>query len=228
MKRLIIAEGILSAFERPDSLFKRGFIDVHPARTSEEILHLHRERRADLIIADEDLPLMGGEKLCSAVRRDADLRDVSLIIVCGTEAVAARCREAGANAVMMKPADPAVFFGMVAELIVVPVRKDMRVLLRINVLGGDRSVPFFASSENISISGMLIDAAVRLNKDDRVLCRFYIGHTEMKAEARVIRTDVSPACRFRYGVKFENLDAKMLIIIDQFIRSRIRTGRKPA
>ena len=171
---------------------------------------------------------MGGQKLCSAIRGDAALRDVSLIVACGTDARAAQCREAGANAVIVKPVDPVALFGMVSELIVVPVRKDMRVLLRINVIGGDGAVPFFASSENISISGMLIETGARLNKDDRVLCQFYIGHSEMKAEARVTRSETSPAGRFRYGVKFVNLDAKMLIIIEQFIRSRSRPGGKPA
>ena len=226
MKTLIIAETILSAFERPDSLFKRGFIDVLPASTSEDILDLHRERRADLIITDEELPVMGGAKLCSAIRGDAGLKDVSIILACGADAAAAQCRDSGANAVIAKPVDPVALFGMVSELIVVPVRKDMRVLLRVNVIGGDSATPFFASSENISISGMLIETASRISKDDRLLCQFYIGHSELKTEARVTRAESSPAGRFRYGVKFVNPDAKMLVIIEQFIRSRRRPAEK--
>jgi CheY-like chemotaxis protein len=229
MKKLIITENILAAFEKPDALFRRGYIEVHPARSAEEILELHRAHHADLIIAERELPVMGGAKLCSAIRGDARLRDVSVILACGgADAEAAACRDAGANAVVRKPVDPAGLFDLISELIVVPERKDMRVLLRVSVVGGDGASPFFASSENISTSGMLIETAARLSKDELVRCQFFIGSSELKAEARVARAESSPEGRFRYGVRFANLDAKALVNIEQFIRSRRRPAAPPA
>ena len=188
MRKLIVAENMRPALERPESLVRRGSIEVYPARTSEEILDLHRTHKADLIIADLELPVMGGAKLCAAIRGDGALKDVSIIMACdGSETAAAQSRGGGANAVIAKPIDPVALFQMVSELIVVPERKDMRVLLRVNIIGDDRGTPFFASSENISISGMLIETAARISMDERLLCSFYIGHSEMKTEAKVTR-----------------------------------------
>ncbi len=53
-------------------------------------------RRADLIITDATLPLMGGDELCSAIRSDSNLKQVSIIMTCdGTEEALAQCREHG-------------------------------------------------------------------------------------------------------------------------------------
>ena len=42
---------------------------------------------------------MGGAKLCSLIRNDASLKNVSIIVVCNaTDASLAQCRETGANA----------------------------------------------------------------------------------------------------------------------------------
>ena len=227
MKKLIIAEDILAVFDRPEALFRRGTIEVHPARTAEEMLDLHREIKADLIVADAAQPVMGGAKLCSSIRGDAGLKDVSIIIACdGAEKAAAPCREWGANAVVPKPVDAVGLFDMMAELITVPMRKGMRVLLRITALGGGGAAPFFASSENISTSGMLIESASRLGAGDRVACSFYIGKREMRAEGSVARVASCQDGRFRYGIKFANLDAEKLIAIEQFIEARSRLSQK--
>jgi len=223
MKKIIIAETVLGSVDRNMGFFGRGGVVVHPARTSEEVLSLHRQKRADLIITDHELPSMGGARLCSAIRADAALKDVSIIVTCDPDpASLALCRDAGANAVLPKPLDPAELFARVAELIMVPQRKEMRVLLQVSVDGGSLGAPFFASSENISISGMMIETAHRFSAGDRLQCSFYIGHNQIKAEAMVMRTE-SGSGRNRYGVRFVNIDTRSLVIIEQFVKNRIKS-----
>ena len=227
MKTIIIDENVLGALGTGSSIFGRGGIALCPAATSEEILELHRRKRADLIISDHALPAMGGIRMCSAIRADAALKGVSIILASDPDpAVQASCRSAGANAVLTKPLDPAELFSRMSELIVVPQRKDMRVLLQVSVDGGVLGAPFFASSENISISGMLIETANRFSIGDRLLCSFFIGHSQVKAEAVVMRVDPGSG-RNRYGVRFTNLDTKALIIIEQYVKNRIKNGGTP-
>jgi DNA-binding response OmpR family regulator len=217
MKQIIIAESILRSLDSSDSLFGRGGIAVFSARTSEEILSLHRERKAHLIITDMSLPIMGGARLCSSIRSDASLKDVSIIMAHdGVEKPLLLSRTTGANAVVEQPIDPVELYAKVSELLIVPPRKDIRVHLRITVTGRSGDAAFSALSENISISGMLLETAFRLQQNDRLHCSFFLGHNEVKVEGQVMRVDVAIPGRLRYGIKFMNLDTKTLIIIEQF------------
>ncbi len=221
MKKIIIARSIMRAIDGENTMLGRGTMTTFTARTSEEMLNLHGVHRADLIVTEADLPLMGGVKLCSVIRNDADLKKVSIIMVCGgTEELKAQCRDVRANSIIPKPIDPVRFFSKVSELLVIPERKDLRVLLRASIKGQDEK-SFFGMSHNISISGMLMETDRGLREGDRLTCSFTLGTREIVSECRVVRVATSSG-RFRCGVAFLNLDTKSLIIIEQFVKA----GRK--
>lgn len=223
MKKVIIAQTILDAIELSTTLFGRGSITLHPARSSEEILDLHRRIKADLIITEYSFPVMGGVRLCSSIRSASDLKDVSFIIYSDDNRVfQAACRDAGANAVIQKPVDAFDLFSKISELIVIPQRKDMRVLLRVSVEGRQQEASFIATSYNISISGMLLETKRELNKGDRMTCSFNIAHAEVNAQCLVVRVDRTDEGRFRYGAKFLGLDTRSIVVIEQYVKSRIR------
>lgn len=223
MKKLIIAKNVLETIGQGNTLFGRGGIEVHTAGTSEEVLDLHRGIRADLIITDFTLPTMSGAELCAAIRSEPGLKDVSLVVACDTDAVMqTACRDAGANAVITRPVDPFELFSKISELIVVPQRKDMRVLLRVSVKGADQEATFTAMSYNISISGMLLETKHEVRADDKLRCTFSIAHTEITAECAVMRIDRTEAGRFRYGVRFLSLDTKSIIIIEHYVKNKIK------
>ena len=221
MKKIIIAENILKAVGSDNSIFRRGGIEVYHAKTSEEMLALHREQKGDVIITDYALPVMGGARLCAIIRGEDSLKGVSIILACEKiHASPALCGSACANSVIEKPVDPVEFFNKVSELIAVPPRRDMRVMLRVAVSGGRPGLPSFASSENISMSGMLLEMTDALKPGDEMNCAFNIGHSEIKVTAKVTRVDLTSSGRYRCGVKFMNLDTKSLIVIEQFVKAR--------
>jgi len=190
MKKIIIARSVLHSIGEDATIFGRGNITTHKARTSEEVLNLHGVHRADIIITDISMPLMGGVKLCSAIRGDADLRNVSIIMVCDdTEASLAECREAQANAVLPRPVDPVRLFSKISELLMVPRRQDMRSFLHATVHGRDGDRSFLGVSSNISISGLLLETEQALKQGDRVTCTIAIGGREIVAECAVMRVD---------------------------------------
>ena len=207
-----------------DTIFQRSNITTFYARTSEEILNLHGVHKADIIITEEGLPLMGGIKLCSAIRSDARLKDVSVILICeGTEPSLSQCRDAKANIVLPKPLDPSQLTWKVSELLLAPRRQDMRTLLHVSVKGQERNSTFLGVSHNISISGMLLESDRVLKKGDRMTCTFQLGRREIAAEAEVIRLiKLSSVGRFHYGVRFVNLNMKSIILIEQFIKGRVK------
>jgi CheY-like chemotaxis protein len=223
MKKVIIAEPVLRAVEKSNTLFGRGGIAVFPAPTSEDILALHRVNKADLIVTDFALPVMDGTRLCLAIRSDPALKDVSLIMVCDAGGLfQAQCLQAGANTVMTKPVDPFELFTHVAELLVISQRQDMRASLHVSAARREEATSFPGVSRNISISGMLLEAETELQKGERLACAVDIGGREITTECEVVRVEKSSTSGFHYGVKFLNLDTKSMIIIDQFVRGKIR------
>jgi len=223
MKKIIIDRSLLHDLEGSSTIFKRSGITFIPALSTEEILNLHSVKRADLIIIDATLPLMGGIKLCSLIRSDAELKFVSIILACGeTEISPSECRKAGANVVIRKPVDPGELLWKAAELLVVPQRKDMRALLRVSIKGLEGNTPFFAQSQNISISGMLLETDHVLKLGERMTCAFNIGHSEITMSCMVKRVEETMSVRHRYGVKFMDCDTKSLVIIEHFVKTQPR------
>lgn len=221
MKKIIITRSIMHDIDAENTILGRKTMTTFTAGTSEEILNLHGLHRSDLIITEAALPLMGGAQLCSLIRRDEDLKKVSIIMICdGTEESEAQCRNARANSIVPRPIDPVRFFSKVSELLVIPERKDLRVLLRASITRRDEK-PFFGMSRNISISGMLMETDRALREGDRLACSFNLGHGEIVADCRVVRV-VTSSGRFTCGMAFLNLDTKSMIIIEQFVK----TGRK--
>ena len=223
MKKIIIAQTILHAIGSHDTIFQRSNITTFSARTSEEILDLHGVHKADVIITEEGLPLMGGIKLCSVIRNDARLKDVSVILICeGIEPSLAQCRDAKANIVFAKPIDFPQLTWKVSELLLAPQRQDMRTLLHVSLKGMENRSTFPGVSHNLSISGMLFETDRVLKKGDRITCTFQLGRREIVAEAEVKRLVKLSSGRFLYGVRFVSLDMKYIILIDQFIKGRVK------
>ena len=223
MKKIIVAESLLSVFNSNNSIFRRGGITLFTAQSSEEIINLHGVKNADLIITDQAFPLMGAVKLCTAIRSDVQLKNVSIVVTGDSSGEGgARYLTAGANAFIPAPVDPVELFSKVSELLLVPQRKDMRVLLRATVKGQEGDASFFAASQNISISGMMLETDRSLVSGDRLTCAFNIAHSEIKVSCMVVRVDRTSSGRSRYGVTFLNLDTKSLIIIENYVKVQAR------
>lgn len=223
MKKIIISERILQGFDKKDTIFARGNIELVPARSCEDILDLHRTQRTDIIITEIDQPVMGGVRLCSALRSDETLQKVSIILVCDSdEESLTKGQTARANAVISRPVASFDLFAKIAELLVVPQRKDIRSYLRVSVSGKEKGAPLLGVTTNISISGLLLESNAKFSKGDRLTCALSIGGREVIVECQIVRVGKATAGRFLYGVTFLNIDTKAIVLIDQFVRGGIR------
>ncbi len=218
MKKIIIAQTILKQVGSHGTIFERSNITTYPARTSEEILTLHGVHNADIIITEADLPRMGGGHLCAAIREDQRLRDVAIIVLGEIEA----SRGIQANAILSKPLDPGQLFWKVSELLLAPQRQDMRTLLHATVNGREKNKAFLGHSKNVSISGMLLETTHVVNVGDRLTCTFHIGGREIVADAEVMRVMGVESGKRQYGVRFVNLYMKYIVLIEQFIKGRVK------
>jgi CheY-like chemotaxis protein len=219
-KKIIIAQSIQQAVTNAESLFSRGSVGVLTAATSEDLLQLHRTHKADLIIAQSALPVMGGLALCRTIRKDPGLRDVSLIMACaGDDPAVSEYRAAGCNEVLLIPVDPVRLFSTVSRMLMVQNRMAVRIPLRITVEGSAGKETFIGISHDLSVSGMLLDSARMLQPGDRLHCSFSIGTRVVSVDCEVVRTQRTETGRFQFGAKFVNLDAKTFVLLEHFVKS---------
>ncbi len=192
------------------------------AASTEEALSVHKKERVDLIVADLDIRGTG-DKLCSFIRNDDSLKNVSFIMACrNTAPDLERCAVCGANAYMAKPFDPVQLLEKVSSLIDIPKRASMRVLLKVSVKGNLKNQGFFSTSVNISSSGMLLQTDKVISKGDIITCSFFIPRSQIiTADCEVTR--MAPVGRdlYRYGAKFLNLDPEQSAAISEFVRRKM-------
>ncbi len=82
MKKILLVDHILEGITEKESVLNRTDLRILRAASAKEAFRLHQKERADLIIAELDLPVQGGDTLCSIIRQEGKLRNVSIILVC--------------------------------------------------------------------------------------------------------------------------------------------------
>ena len=222
MKKVIIAEDLITIVEKDKSFFNRTDIRAIPAATNEEILALHRTERADLIITNLDLLEMNAENLCALIRNDDGLRSVSIIIVCAeTAANLQRCIHCKANAFITTPVNHAVLLQEAYLLLHVTPRRSCRIDLKLKMEGKSREKPFTGLTENISASGMLFRSAAIFFEGDSIRCSFSLpGPTRISASAdivRVLKNKNKPFAKHLYGVIFSDISDNDISAINAFV-----------
>jgi CheY-like chemotaxis protein len=225
MKKILIAESLRPCIEKESSFLKREDIKVYPAATTDDMLKIHRSERANLIISQIDMPGMSAEQLCAQIRNDAELRQVSLLMISpdtpSDREKASRCRP---NAVMTLPIDTALLLEKAQLLLDIPWRESFRVLLSVAVEGAERGSSFFCGLENISSSGMLIETDRVIPKSARTTCKFFLPespqivvHGEV---VRIIKRDAGKNVN-QYGIRFLEIDQRAQASIDAFVKKKM-------
>ncbi len=226
MKKIIIANSIHAFLERDKSILNRGDFRVYTATSGKEAFRLHQEEKANLIIADLDLPDMGGDALCSLVRKESSTRSVSIILVCqDIPAELERASTCGANAWITKPIRPELLVESVGQLLAVSMRRAYRVLLKAKIHGARQNEPFFCTTHNISVSGILIETEKVLDAGDLITCALFLpGSQQIVVDGEVVRLEKKPDGGYCYGVRFNDLAPEFRAEIERFIAQVATTG----
>jgi c-di-GMP-binding flagellar brake protein YcgR len=116
--------------------------------------------------------------------------------------------------------NPADLKAKASELLGVPKRERMQVLMRVAHTDDGGKKSFFSSSHNISTSGLLFESRTAFKKGDRVTCSFFISSVQVVVEAEIVRASQNPDNTFSYGVKFLNLSPNDQRSIEKFIDAR--------
>ena len=226
MKKILLVNSLIVFYEKNKGLLSRSDFQVFTALTVMEALQVHRKERVDLIVADLNMPEMGGDKLCSLIRTDKEFKNVSILLTCcDTPEELKMVAQSAANAWVTKPINNGEFLEKIGQLLAVPVRKDYRVLLKAKVEGDQESTPFFCTSYNISTSGILIETGRVLNLGDRLTCTFFLpGARQIVAGGEAVRSGAAADGCYHYGIRFIDLSPEYRKEIERFVASLIQAG----
>ncbi len=223
MKKVLLVDGLESAVEEMTRILAGRDLMIFTAASAEEALTVHERERVDLIVAELDSPVMGGDKLCSLIRNDRSLNKVSFVIVCdGGKSDLERCAGCGANAYIARPIDPALFVEKLGGLINVPRRSAIRVLLKVSVKGVHKDQGFFlCTSINISTSGILLETDKAISRGDMITCSFFVPGSQMiNADCEVTRVAQPAPGVYQYGARFIELPADSRKSIEAFVKRK--------
>jgi len=223
MKKILMVYSAIVFYEKNRDLLNRSDLRIYTAVSGKEALRIHRKNRVHLIVADLNMPDMGGDELCEQIRSEPDYRNVSILLACRNnpdelERVA-RC---GSNDWVEKPLQSGAFLEKVGQLLEISVRKDYRVILKASVRGEKDNRPFYCTSYNISTSGILIETGEILEQGDRLTCTFFLpGDKQIVVEGEAIRSiSLGEGC-YHYGIKFIDLAPDFLVHIENYIDSLV-------
>lgn len=221
MKKILVVGNFETFMEMDKNVLSRDDSLMLAASSAESAIDIHKKEHADLIITDLDLPGMDGCELSEYIRSYMTLKKVSILILCGNVAEEVqRCNECGANDHITRPLNPDELNTKVSELLEIAERESMRVLMKVTVEGKVEDETFFALSEDISNSGILIRTEKMLEEGDRLSFSFLLGADQVTIEGEIARVKENESGSFLYGVQFVDMDPVMIHRIEEFIKSR--------
>ncbi|GFO69620.1 hypothetical protein GMLC_31990 [Geomonas limicola] len=219
MKKILLVNSQEAFLDRNKSLLNRAGFRILTASSVEEALAICRHQEISLIISQLERLPAGGDQLCTQLRADRVLRNVSIILVSYLQDAdfAATC---GANAVLTKPVRPEELLKLVGKFLEIRARREYRAVFNARVDATWGSLSFSGVTRNISASGLLCETSVLLRKDDQLSnVLFDLAGFPITAEAVVVWSGSLPAGTHVYGVKFSAMAAEQRERIDQYVVS---------
>ena len=221
MKNILAAQDLQPMLLEAVRLLNRPDIVVRAAASGEEILRLHLEKNANLIVTHPALPGMACKTVVDVLRRGQALKKVSILLLCENDPRQLDIvRSCNVNAVLILPVDAVLLADKVRQLLDVQPRQEYHVVLNVSAEGFHENKPFLCHLENISSSGILIRTGARLGVGNAVTCSFSLPDgIRVAAGGVVIRAFKKDASAniSHYGISFQQLTPAAAKAIQSFV-----------
>lgn len=222
MKKILLVDDVKLFLSMEKTFLTRQNLQIFTATSGAEAIELHRREDFDVILLDLYMPEMNGDEVCKKIRSDSTLNKVSIIMVTTSSKKEDidLCIASGANDYITKPIDAAELLKKVGKYVDIPHRQKIRALSRIEIKAHSGNRSFLAHTVNISVNGMLIESADKMNVSDVVEASLIIpgSFSSINVAGTVVRkVDNGPEQLPYYGIRLLNLTEKDREIIENYI-----------
>jgi len=194
------------------------------AGSASEAMAIISHELIDLMLLDIQLSDQTGESFCREVcNRGFDPKVIILLVCHDSEDDFLRLKDSGAEALIARPIMPLQLIKTVGQFLAVQLVRSRRVSLRVKVASMKDDIEFFCISQNISLTGMLIETSFSLELGSNILCQFSIpGKADVETEGEIVRASRTMDGSHQYGVHFTTLNRRFRHEIDLYIASAVR------
>ncbi|NMB98669.1 MAG: hypothetical protein GYA35_00125 [Thermoanaerobaculaceae bacterium] len=216
-KKILILECEIPVIPFEDTLLLRKENELLRASSGNEAFNLLENNKIDLLIMDDKLPDFTVEDFVADVRKNPKNREISIILLSSVVKEPPK----GVNSLLPKPIVSADFNEACKKLLQVESRKDMRLLVYVQVQGFVHSNFFLCNSRNLSASGILILTTKNLKLGDSVQLQITLPREKekVKAFAKVVREAKEVSSQLNaYGLHFIEISEKDRERIRKFIQ----------
>lgn len=216
-KRILIIESGLPVIPFEQSLLLRQDHILVRAATVKEAVQAVNKSMPHLIILDEQIEDTDGVEVVSRIRELENGKNCAVILI--TSDIPQE-NPAGVNVVLKKPVSGLAFSEACRRLLAISVRKSVRLLVYVQVLGYVKSNPFLCNSLNLSASGVLILTARRLKVGDKITLKITLPleKEKVEVEGKVVREAGEIKSRLNgYGILFTDLSEKDKTRLQKFV-----------
>lgn len=222
MKKILVVGNVRPVLDSAGGVLDRSTLKVLSAAANDDALNIHKSEKADIIIAPLDGAGMSGDSLCSMIRKDAAMKEVSIVLAClGRREELDKIGRCGANTYYVYNDGPDVLIEIILRLLSIRKRQSYRVVVHVKVEGKGETKLFVGQSQNVSATGILLETSAVLDKSDKVTCSFFLpGSKRIVAMGEVMRKAEKSAAVIEYGVRFLDITKEAKGFIDDFIKSR--------
>jgi len=209
VKKVLIVDEALEGLLVLREMLKRPFITVLETSSGRQAIEIHRRENVDLIVMPLTMTGMDGEAVIHAIRANAAMRHVSILMFSddARDATRERCLAAGANDFVPRPFHTVDVMTRVARLLDIANRKKTQLLAHVDVQGTPAIDKFVGRIVNLSATGLLLEADAPLDIGREVSLTFFVPGTRTRAKAgAVVVRRVDGQSAPRWGVRFTTLD----------------------
>ncbi len=181
----------------------RNGVERHKADSIQAALTMSVAAKPVLVVIDRDLPK--SERLVQELRGNAATSGCSIVIVATGDSQHSEVAllEAGANAVLRHPPGPE-WEERLGRLLSVPARRNLRMLVDLELDGFFGTEHHQGRVQNISRTGMMVEVPLQAGIGDQLRFKLYLSmDMSISGVARIVRL----AGANRYGCEFAEMGA---------------------
>jgi DNA-binding response OmpR family regulator len=191
-QKVLLVDDTKMMLEIIKSFLANSPVQVFTAQNGKEALDVCRKERPDVVVLDQNMPIMTGMECCETIRKDLLLKKVRIIMMSSRATPEDRYafEQAGCDDFLAKPLERKLFLAKMHSFLSVVEQREARVPCRAEVLMGIAGTSISGISENISMHGLYIATDFKVSVESEITLRFKLpGKTDnplITAKGRIV------------------------------------------
>lgn len=220
LKKILIVSHLKKYIEEEKSILNRAGYKIFTASSGQETLDMHKSEKADLIIAELDMPGISGDKLCSIIKMDKRLGGTSVILVCSNNRPEiSKCSNSGADSYITRPIKASLLQKKIRELLNIQKRESLRLPMEVTLVGSYFYKTFFCYAVDISATGLMIETEKVLHIGKSVSCLLGVPDSrQIIIHGKIVRVSHKSPEIYQYGINIYPLNPDSQSVIEAFIK----------